>query len=120
MILSEASSMIQSSSQPVISATLEDRKGEALLVAVADQLSKLVQLHQLTEAAKPNLPEASALDNADAIKKGAIANIFMLLTAYYQSQGWNSQEIKTLISKTLDRYRHPQDGAGQNGSDPQN
>ncbi|HEY9644629.1 MAG TPA: hypothetical protein V6C57_29300 [Coleofasciculaceae cyanobacterium] len=101
--------MIQPNLQPSLSTLPTDRKAEAILVAVAEQLSKLVQLHQLTETAKTNLPEASVLDQADAIKQGAIANIFMLLTAYYQSQGWNPQEIKTLIANTLERYRHPQD-----------
>jgi hypothetical protein len=100
--------MIPSNPEPKPSTSPEDRKGEAILVAVAEQLSKLVQLHQMTEADTANLPEASALEAAVAMQQGAIANIFMLLTAYYQSQGWNPQDIRALIANTLERSRYPQ------------
>ncbi|NJR64338.1 MAG: hypothetical protein HC772_01805 [Leptolyngbyaceae cyanobacterium CRU_2_3] len=49
---------------------LEGHKGDAILVAVAEQLSKLVQVHQITEAAKARVPESLPLENADTVKQG--------------------------------------------------
>ncbi|MBI4781575.1 MAG: hypothetical protein HY785_09625 [Oscillatoriophycideae cyanobacterium NC_groundwater_1537_Pr4_S-0.65um_50_18] len=72
-----------------------------ILVAVASQFSKLLQAHKLSMAQTDIAPEDVA--RVDTVKQAAIAKIILLLTAYYRTQGWNPQDIKTSVLNMLDQ-----------------
>jgi hypothetical protein len=66
-----------------------------ILIAVASQLSQLVQVHKFS-AAQTDI-SLEDLARVDAVKQAAIAKMILLLTAYYKAQGWNPQDIKTSV-----------------------
>jgi len=76
-----------------------------ILIAVASQFSKLVQVHKLSAEAQAEIsPEDLA--RVDAVKQATIAKIIVLLTAYYKTQGWNPQDIKTAVLNMLELHQN--------------
>ena len=75
--------------------------GENILVATASQLSRLVQVHKLSAEAQTQI-SPDDLARVDTVKQEAIAKIIVLLMAYYKTQGWNPQDIKTSILHMLE------------------
>ncbi len=75
---------------------------ENILVATASQFSRLLQVHKLSAEAQTEI-SPDDLVRVDAVKQEAIAKIIVLLMAYYKTQGWNPQDIKTSILHMLEQ-----------------